>query len=230
MTSTNWIALTEALINGELASKKEERMYSTTDAKSIFKLETRDICKIRGYRRQEKVYGGGNNLTLYFHSDLEDFAIKLMGKVKYDEMVFARAKREANAKARYEKELIEEKERAERQAREAILAEERRVKQQKEMAQQMEIAAAKAAAKAATMAELTPEAVAAIELEKCTKAAKKTETEHTGLIHQMKMAEMTLASLKAKEVSAKRKHEAASEKLAAATEKWELVKKAKVEM
>ncbi len=141
-------------------------------------------------------------------------------------MVIARTKREANAKARYEKERIEEKARAERQAREAILAEERRAQQQKEMVQKMEIAAAKAAA----VAELTPEAVAAIELEKCTKAAKKTATEHAGLIHQMRMAEVTLASLKAKEVSAKRKHEVASEKLAAATEKWELAKKAKVEM
>lgn len=78
---------------------------------------------------------------MYFHSDLEELAIKLMGKVKYDEMVFARTKREANAKARYEKELIDKKERA----REAILAEERRAKEQKEMVQGMEIAAAKAA-------------------------------------------------------------------------------------
>lgn len=60
---------------------------STTEAKKRFELSTDDLCRIQGFRRPVAHYGGGNNLTLYYHSDLVAAAVKKWGQEHFDNRV-----------------------------------------------------------------------------------------------------------------------------------------------
>ena len=56
----------------------------TTYAKKHFELETSDIAKIQGFRREGGVWGGGAKLTVYYVSDLTALAIEKHGQEKFD--------------------------------------------------------------------------------------------------------------------------------------------------
>jgi hypothetical protein len=73
MASTNWEYFTEEMLKGP---RKDECLYSTTNAKSQFRLDTSDLATITGYRRPTGHWGGGNSLTMYFQSDLEALSDK----------------------------------------------------------------------------------------------------------------------------------------------------------
>ncbi len=62
-----------------MAARKDERVFSTMDAKREFKLETRDLEKVTGLRRLSGTWGCGPT-TLYYESDLNRLALE-----KYDE-------------------------------------------------------------------------------------------------------------------------------------------------
>jgi hypothetical protein len=131
MASQNWEYLTEEQANGP---RKDEQVYSTTNAKSLFRLDTADIAKVTGYRRSHGHWGGGNTLTLYYHGDLEEAAIKKYGKVSYDEYTAAQKLKAEKRAAKYEKERKEQIAAAEKYKLQAAAQEAMRVKMEKEAA------------------------------------------------------------------------------------------------
>ena len=83
-SSTNWRYLTEEDRAGPRAS---EIMMSTTEAKKSFDLTTSDISQIQGFRRPHGSWGGGNTLTLYYHSDLVAASVRRHGQETFDKRV-----------------------------------------------------------------------------------------------------------------------------------------------
>ena len=62
-------------------------MMSTTEAKKSFDLTTSDISQIQGFRRPHGSWGGGNTLTLYYHSDLVAASVRRHGQETFDKRV-----------------------------------------------------------------------------------------------------------------------------------------------
>jgi hypothetical protein len=220
MASNNWQYLSEEITEGP---RKDEKAYSTTDARMLFKLETKDIANILGYRNADMNWGGGNNLTIYFHNDLEAVSIKKHGQRAYDEFCAARVKRAASKRAREEKDRLARIEMEELQAKQAALRAAQQIADEKNAAKRAKLEADKAAAKEVA----GPEAAAMLEYVKCEKALSKIAAEQTSQTQQIAASEQSLRYLKEGDVKLKRRHEAAMAKFNTANMEWEVLKKAR---
>ena len=86
--------------------RAQEPMMRTTFAKEQYDLTTSDITQIQGFRRKP-TWGGGNNLTLYFISDLEAASIRKHGQKYFDEQT--KAGKERSGVAAKEREAKEQR-------------------------------------------------------------------------------------------------------------------------
>lgn len=82
--SANWRYITDEDREGP---RKNEIMFSTTDAKKSFALETSDISTLTGLRHQQSGYRSGSTLTMYYRDDLVALSVKKWGQAHFDEKV-----------------------------------------------------------------------------------------------------------------------------------------------
>ena len=102
--SANWRYITD---EDRAGPRKNEIMFSTTEAKKSFALETSDISTLTGLRHPQSGYRSGSTLTMYYHGDLVALSVKKWGQVHFDEKVPA-GRKQSGAEAREQAERDQE--------------------------------------------------------------------------------------------------------------------------
>lgn len=174
--------------------------------------------QIKGYRKQ-----GRTTLTLYFKDELEEYAIKKHGREKYDIIIAKRLRKQENKIAKIEKKRLDELRRT------AYLRqqEEKCHDDKNEIERKEIIKKAKADALASSENAFGPEVNAITEIERCEETKNKLEQELKDIYDEIKDTETSLIKKKQDEIKLKRKYETSVEKLIAAEETWEVLKKSK---